>query len=201
MTASPITFWFDFASGYAFFAAREIEALGARVGRPVLWRPFLLGTAFRVTGGRGLSSTPLKQDYARRDWQRLARRAGIVLAPHANHPAITLPAARAFYWIDARDPDLARRFARDVFDSIFTAGLDGTSAEAIADQAAALGIDRAALLAGLADPALKEQVKRISEEAVAGGVFGSPFFVVDGEPFWGADRMGMMEEWIRSGGW
>ena len=38
---SPIEFWFDFASGYAYFAALEIEALAERHGRSVLWRPLL----------------------------------------------------------------------------------------------------------------------------------------------------------------
>ncbi|MDD3446301.1 MAG: DsbA family protein, partial [Zavarzinia sp.] len=70
--SDAIEFWFDFSSAYAFFAAREIDNLGARVGRPVRWRPYMLGTAFKVTGARGLSSTPLKKDYARLDWARLA---------------------------------------------------------------------------------------------------------------------------------
>ena len=52
---APIEFWFDFASGYAYFAALEIEALAERHGRNVLWRPFTLGAAFKVTGAQGLS--------------------------------------------------------------------------------------------------------------------------------------------------
>ena len=74
---TPIEFWFDFASGYAYFAALEIEALAERHSRTVAWRPFTLGAAFKVTGAQGLSRTPLKRDYARRDWQRLARLKGV----------------------------------------------------------------------------------------------------------------------------
>jgi 2-hydroxychromene-2-carboxylate isomerase len=62
---NPIEFWFDFSSGYAFFAAQRIEAIAADMGRTVLWRPYMLGTAYKVTGARGLSSTPLKRDYPR----------------------------------------------------------------------------------------------------------------------------------------
>lgn len=72
-TLDPIEFWFDFSSGYAYLAAHEIDALGDRVGRNVLWRPFMLGAAFKITGMRGLSSTPMKSDYAKYDWQRAAR--------------------------------------------------------------------------------------------------------------------------------
>jgi len=41
----------------------------------------------------------------------------------------------------------------------------------------------------------------MSNEAIAKGVFGSPFFLVDGEPFWGFDRMPMLEHWLEKGGW
>jgi len=201
-TALPIEFWFDFSSGYAFFAAREIEALGTRVGRPILWRPFMLGTAFRVTGATGLSSTPLKKDYARRDWQRLARRAGVAFAPPPGHPAVALAATRAFYWIEERDPGLAPTFARAVFDAYFCGGgLDTADVDEVAAFAARFGVDGAALRAGLSEPRLKSRVRELSESAVARGIFGSPFFLADGEPFWGWDRMPMLEDWVRWGGW
>ncbi|WP_267878706.1 MULTISPECIES: DsbA family protein [Hyphomonas] len=74
---APIEFWFDFSSGYAYLAACEIDALSARVGRDVLWRPSMLGAAFKVTGMRGLSAIPMKAEYARHDWSRAARRIGV----------------------------------------------------------------------------------------------------------------------------
>jgi 2-hydroxychromene-2-carboxylate isomerase len=198
---SAIAFWFDFSSGYAFFAAQEIEALATRVGRRVLWRPYLLGAAYRVPGARGLSATPLKRDYARRDWARIASREGLDFRLPADHPRIGLPATRAFYWIEAQAPDLAPAFARRVFALYYGAGLDTASPEAVAALAPDFGFGAGDLLEGIADPALKDRVRRIGEGAVANGVFGSPFFVVDGEPFWGWDRMAMMEDWLRRGGW
>jgi 2-hydroxychromene-2-carboxylate isomerase len=80
-TSADIEFWFDFASGYAYFAVLEIEALAARHYRSVLWRPFCLGSALKITGSSGLSRTPLKGDYARRDWQRLARLKSVAFSP------------------------------------------------------------------------------------------------------------------------
>src|SRR5689334_24993336 len=94
-----IEFWFDFASGYAYFAALEIDALAQRHGRNVVWRPFTLGAAFKVTGAQGLSRTPLKRDYARRDWQRLARLNGGPFSLPENHPRVGLPAIRACYYV------------------------------------------------------------------------------------------------------
>lgn len=199
--SGAIEFWFDFSSSYAYFAAKGIEALGARVGRPVLWRPFMLGTAFRETGARGLSTTPLKKDYARHDWARLARAGGFDFRLPEGHPLIALAATRAFYAIDADSPAEAARFARAVFERYYTEGLDTTSAQTMGEFAATLGLDGDKVTAACESAAIKEKARVMSEGAVARGVFGSPWFFVDGEPFWGHDRMAMMEDWIRTGGW
>ena len=111
---APIEFWFDFASGYAYFAALEIEELAKRHGRKVAWRPFTLGAAFKVTGSQGLSRTPLKGDYARRDWQRLARLKGVPFNPPENHPKTGLPAIRAFYHVERTAPDVAAALAKRI---------------------------------------------------------------------------------------
>src|SRR5262249_34972704 len=109
-----IEFWFDFASGYAYFAALEIEALAGRHGRSALWRPFTLGAAVTVTDAQGLSRTPLKGEYARRDWQRLARLKGVVFNFPERNPKTGLPAIRAFYHIDRIDPPTAARLAKHI---------------------------------------------------------------------------------------
>ena len=72
--ADMLEFWFDFSSPYAYFGALDIEALAAKHKRRVLWRPFLLGAAFKTTGMQPLINMPMRGDYARRDWARLARR-------------------------------------------------------------------------------------------------------------------------------
>ncbi|ABL69559.1 2-hydroxychromene-2-carboxylate isomerase [Paracoccus denitrificans] len=197
---NPIEFWFDFSSGYAFFAAQEIDALSSRVGRAVLWRPYMLGTAYKVTGARGLSSTPLKRDYARRDWARIAEPRGLSFHLPPEHPRVALAATRAFYWIETQNPDAASGFAKRIFEGYFSEGLDTSSPEAVAAFALEFGCKPEDLLAGIMDPVIKARTTELAEDAVARGVFGSPFFLVDGEPFWGWDRMGMMEDWIGAAG-
>ncbi len=197
---AAIEFWFDFASGYAYFAALEIDALAARHGRTVVWRPFTLGAAFKVTGAQGLSRTPLKRDYARRDWQRLARLKGVRFSLPENHPRVGLPAIRAFYHLERSGPRVAAAFAKRIITGYFQDGLDTDDPGAIATAATALGIDRDAVLAGIADPAVKLVARQYGEDAVARGVFGSPWIFVDGEPFWGNDRLPMVEQWL-AGAW
>jgi 2-hydroxychromene-2-carboxylate isomerase len=199
---SPIEFWFDFASGYAYFAALEIEALAERHGRSVLWRPFTLGAAFKVTGAQGLSRTPLKGEYARRDWQRLARLKGVLFKLPERHPKVGLAAIRAFYHIDRIDPPSAARVAERIITGYFRDGLDTDDPHAIAQVASRLpGIDRESVLAGINDPEIKAIARQHGEAVVARGVFGSPWIFVDGEPFWGSDRLTMVEQWLSTGPW
>ena len=141
-SGTPIEFWFDFASGYAYFAALEIESLAERHGRTVSWRPFTLGAAFKVTGVQGLSRTPLKRDYARRDWQRLARLKGVPFNLPENHPRTGLPAIRAFYHLERTDAQAAAGLAKRIIIGYFQDGLDTDDPDAIAAVAAPLGIDR-----------------------------------------------------------
>jgi 2-hydroxychromene-2-carboxylate isomerase len=67
--------------------------------------------------------------------------------------------------------------------------------------AGTLGIDAEKLRAALNDPAVKERLKTEVDAAVAAGVFGSPFIIIDGEQFWGADRLAQVERWLAKGKW
>jgi len=198
---APIEFWFDFASGYAYFAALEIEALAERNGRTVCWRPFTLGAAFKVTGAQGLSRTPLKREYARHDWQRLARLNRVPFNLPADHPKVGLPGIRAFYALDRKDAQAAGRLAKHMIVGYFQHGLDTDDPHAIAGLASTLGHDPDFVLAGIGDPEVKAIARRHGDEAVARGVFGSPWIFVDGEPFWGNDRLPMVERWLAEGPW
>jgi 2-hydroxychromene-2-carboxylate isomerase len=199
--SAPIEFWFDFSSPYGFFAAREIDALAARHGRSVAWRPFLLGVAFKTTGMGPLTGQPLRGDYARRDWQRLARRHGIAFALPAFFPASGVAATRLFYAIERNDPAAARAFAMAAYEALFVAGRDIGDIDVAAAIGAELGHDPTALKAAALAEDTRAAVGAPPAQAVARGLVGAPFFIVDGEPFWGSDRLPMLDEWLARGGW
>ena len=199
--AGPIDFWFEFSSPYGYIAAELAEDLERRVGRPFKWRPMLLGPIFKITGQPPLVDVPLKGEYAKRDFTRSARQHGIAYRHPAKFPVGTVAAMRAFYWVDDRDPAKARALAKALYRAFFAEGVDISAPAAVIEIARSLDIDVAALAAALEDPAVKERAKKEVEGAIAAGVFGSPYFIVDGEPFWGVDRMPMLEQWVKTGGW
>lgn len=196
-----IEFWFDFGSPYAYFGALQIEEVAERYGRTVLWRPFMLGAVFSITGMRLLTDTPLRGDYARHDWQRLARKLSAPFVLPAGYPVHSANAGRAFYWLRDHYSDMAIPFAKAIFHSYFGEGVDGFSKEAVLRTAAECGADVVELGLALDSDMLKQQFRAITDEAIARGVFGSPFFFVDSEPFWGWDRLAVVDEWLNRGGW
>ncbi|MCV2218670.1 2-hydroxychromene-2-carboxylate isomerase [Thauera sp. Sel9] len=198
--AEPIDFYFDFSSPYGYFMAEQIDALAAAHGRSVRWRPFLLGAVYKVTGDVPLPSKPLKGDYSKHDFERSARFLGLSCRIPDVFPIGTQIAARAFYWLEDRDAAAARRFALAALRAYFVDGRDISQQDAVLDIAAAHGADRAALVEALAGDAIRNRLKDECAQAIARGVFGSPFVIVDGEPFWGVDRVPQIVRWLETGG-
>ncbi|NJR80307.1 2-hydroxychromene-2-carboxylate isomerase [Sphingomonas sp. 36D10-4-7] len=196
-TSPPIEFWFDLSSPYAYFAALKIKGLAERHGRKVHWRPFLLGVLFRVTGNAPLTGQPLKGDYCRRDWERLARMDGVPFVMRSDFPVATQAPARMILAVERIEGrDLAAWFARSLFEAMFGAGLRIEDAAVAADVGRGIGLDAAMLRKAAEDPELKSALRDQCAEAERRGIFGSPWFIVDGEPFWGADRLPMVERWL-----
>jgi 2-hydroxychromene-2-carboxylate isomerase len=200
---APIDFYFDFISGYGYFASLRIEALAARRGRRVDWRIMLLGVSvMKIMGLKPLLDTPLKGDYVRCDSARYMRRHNLALARNVSDPMMDpRPAARAFCWVKRHHAGLEGRFAQAVYDRYWRLGCDLSVPDELAAAGVSLGLDEAALLQGLAGEESRSDLRDSVAAALERGVFGSPFIVVDGEPFWGSDRLELVDEWLASGGW
>lgn len=195
----PLDFYFDFSSPYAYLLSEKIDHLAARFGRKVIWHPILLGIIFQQTGGKPPADDPLKGAYMRVDVPRSARFLGIPFQWPERFPLATQAAARAYYWLQDEDAALARRYAHAMFRAMFMENRDISAPDTVLAIAADLGADRNALAAALGAPELKEKLKRACSDAIAKGVFGAPWVVVDGEAFWGADRLPQIAHWLENG--
>lgn len=199
--SAPVDFYFDFSSPYGYFAAHRIDAIAAKHGRTVNWHPILLGAVFKVTGGAPLPSLPLKGDYAKRDIPRCARAFGLPFSFPAKFPIPTQTAARMTVWAQDSNPERAKALARALYSAYFVEGRDITGPEVCGDVAATCDLDRTQAIAAINDQTVKDKLKVVVDAAIARNVFGSPFFIIDGEPFWGADRLDHVERWLATGGW
>ena len=197
----PVEFYFDFSSPYGYIASEKIDALAAKYGREVTWRPFLLGVAFKTTGAAPLPSIPVKGAYAARDMARGAKFHGVAYRFPTVFPISSVPPSRAFYWLDARDSKRARALAKALYRAYFVDDVDISSADNTVAVCAKFGLKPDEVRAGIADQAVKDRTRAEVEKAIARGAFGSPYIVVDGEPFWGSDRLEQIDKWLATGGW
>jgi 2-hydroxychromene-2-carboxylate isomerase len=198
---ASIDFYFDFSSPYGYLAATQIDALAAKHGRAVAWHPFLLGVAFKTTGQRPLTEQPIRGPYHLRDFDRSARLLGVPFKLPEPFPFASLAACRAFYWLEDGDEAKAKALAKAVYHAAFGEGRDVRAVDAVAAIAKPLGIDPAALKAACDDPGIKDKLRLAVDAAISRGVFGSPFIIADGEPFWGHDRLAQLDRWLATGGW
>jgi 2-hydroxychromene-2-carboxylate isomerase len=197
---TPIDFYFDFSSPYSYIASEWVEALAARHGRTVRWHAILLGATFQAAGLKSPVAHPIKREYSLHDFRRSARFEGVPYVQPEEFPIPTQNAARVFWWLDdSRVEGAATAWARAGLRAYFTRGVMLSQPEALKALIAASGIDAQLAEAAWNDPACKARLKRANDEAIAAGVFGAPFFVVDGEPFWGNDRKPQIERWLAQG--
>lgn len=200
---APLHFYFDFISPYGYFASLRIEALAQRHGRAVEWHGMLLGiSVLKVMGLKPLMDTPLKGDYVRRDVQRYARGHGVKFGRDLDAPVGNpLPAARAFCWIKQQNPEHQAAVAHAIYDAFWGRGLDLSTPASLAAVARPEGLPTGALEAAAQKEEAAALLRKEVEASLALGVFGSPTVIVDGEPFWGVDRLAEVDEWLSRGGW
>jgi len=194
---APIDFYFDFSSPYSYIASEWVEAVAARHGRAVRWHAILLGATFQAAGLKSPVDYALKREYSIRDFARSARFAGLPYRLPTKFPTPTQNAARVFWWLhDGDSPERAVAWAHAGLRALFTQDQDLSEPAVLRGVLAASGIDAPAAEAAYTDPAWKLRLKRENDAAIAAGIFGAPFFVVDGEPFWGNDRRAQIEAWL-----
>ena len=197
-----VDFYFDFSSPYGYFTSEVIDDFASRCGCEVVWRPYLMGAVMKVTGRKPLVHIPMINNYSELDLNRVARYHGIEFSPPGIFPIATVAACRAFYSVaDTHGAKAAQQLAHRLFRAYFAEDIKISDARVVVDIAAQAGFDADEIATALEDPQVKLKLRTETDLAIEKQVFGSPFFIVDGEPFWGHDRLNLLEAWIKSGGW
>ncbi len=191
--SAELRFYFDFTCPYAYLASTVVEDVAARCGARLAPRPILLGGIFRARKVPQNLSEVLpapKAVHNAADMRRQAAMLGAeVPAVPPGHPRRSVEALRALLVVGPERMDVARA----LFRAYWVEGRDISDRAELSAVLSAAGVDGPAVLARIDAPEVKDELRRRTEEALEAGVFGVPTFEVDGEIYWGVDRLPMVE--------
>lgn len=187
--------WFEFASTYSYPAVARARALARAAGIEISWQPFLLGPLFADQGWNDspFNLYPAKGRYMWRDVARRCEGYGLPFRQPSQFPRNGLLAARIS--CSGLDSDWLPDFVLAVYTANFAQDGDISSPELLAGILDALGQPGERQVTEASAPAIKQRLRDQTERARELGIFGAPSFVVDGELFWGDDRLGDAVAW------
>lgn len=191
---TQIDYYFTTLSPWAYLAGLRLEQIAARHGAQISYRPLDPLALFARTGGKAPADRhPSRMAYRAQELARWSARLGMPLTPDPAHWP-TNPAPSSYAIIAAQEAgggDLGL-LTHSLMRACWAEEKDIAEDQVIGDCLAAAGFDRGLTLSGLMVGA--EIYPRNLEQAVAAGVFGAPFYVLeDGAKFWGQDRLDFLD--------
>lgn len=198
--AKSFDFYFDFSSPYAYLGAVQVEALSKATGAEAVWKPFFLGGLFKGIGGPLVPIATVSEPKRRHYIADLERHARLYRAPYrfpSRFPMNTLTALRLSIAAQQAGLDVAK-LNLAIFRAYWAEDRDISQIDELRRICKSVGID-SDLVARAEESAIKDALRALTDEALARGLCGAPSFVVDGEVFWGQDRIGFVERAIQ--GW
>ena len=199
-----VDFYFDYSSTNSYFAAFLLPEICRRHDAIVNWLPVHLASLFRGTGFDVMAMTPRKARYLWRDHQRYAEFTGLPFRKPSRFPIKTSRALRATLMIpglagETPDNYTASKmgdFAQAVMRAYWERDVDISDPAVLGTLAQNLGVHGDRLIAAAGSDDARTRLAAVTERAIAGGVFGAPMFFVEGEMFWGKDRLDFVERWL-----
>ena len=192
-------FHFDFGSPNAYLSHRVIPAIESRTGERFRYVPILLGGVFKLTGNvspavslQGIKNKPEYQGLETRrflEWHEIAD-----YRPNPHFPVNTLQIMRGC--IVAQREGFFERYVDEVYRHMWSEPKKMDDPDVIRAALEESGLDAKAVLEGIQEPEVKQQLLANTEDAVSRGVFGSPSFFVGEDLFFGKDRLREVEEEI-----
>jgi len=190
-----VDYYFAPFSPYAYLGHRRFVSIAAEAGATVNVRPMDLGAVFAVSGGLPLAQRPVqRQAYRLLDLARSAKALELPIDLHPRHfPVDGAAASRLIVAVDLYDgPRAALRLAGAMLDAVWARERDIADAGTLADLLGECGLP----VARRSQTEAPEAAARFAEHtraAIEAQVFGAPSFVIDGELFWGQDRLDFVE--------
>jgi len=195
-----IDYYFSLSSPWAYIGHKVFREVVATYNLKVNHKPVILIDLFSETGGLPLVRRhPVRQRYRMVELQRWRDKRGpnFHLQPKYSPLNARLADGVVIAAIEAgHDPD---RFLRRAFPAVWEDQLNLADPQTVADLADDAGLPGRALVDRSGSDAVSAAYEQNRQDAIAADVFGSPVYVLDGEVFWGQDRIELLADALKSG--
>ena len=197
--APKVQFQFDFGSPNAYLAARVIPDIERRTGTKFDYVPVLLGGIYKLTGNSSpadyLKGIRNKPDYMALETERFIRRHGITtFRRNPFFPVNTLQLMRGA--VAAEAEGVFWPYFQAVYHHMWEEPKKMDDPGVMREALISSGINADKIVARSQDPAVKNRLMALTQDAVDRGAFGSPTFFVNDEMFFGKDQLRGVEEEI-----
>ncbi|CAN5172348.1 2-hydroxychromene-2-carboxylate isomerase [soil metagenome] len=199
--AKHVDYYVSLNSPWTYLASRRLEAMVQKHGADVTIWPVEFGSVFAVSGGLPLPKrAPQRQAYRMMELKRWRDHVGVKLTLEPKFfPANEVPAARCVIALreQGRMAD-AIKVAHAVLAALWTEEKDTGDPATLKSIIAGCGLDADAVMKAGEAPEMAAKREEYTKAAIEKGVFGAPFFIIDGERFWGQDRLDFVERKLAS---
>jgi 2-hydroxychromene-2-carboxylate isomerase len=195
---SAIDFWFSIGSTYTYLSVMRAADVARSEGITLHWRPFNVRQIISEVGNRPFQGKPVKMAYMWRDIERRADRYGFPASVPAPYPIPNLDLANLVAVV-AQHEGWCADYARATYIRWFQRGLEPGAEPSLSQSLEACGQEPERVLALARSAATESAYAANTDSARAAGVFGAPSFVVEGELFWGDDRLEDAVSWAKHG--
>ncbi|WP_236236480.1 2-hydroxychromene-2-carboxylate isomerase [Pseudomonas faucium] len=192
--SKTVEFFFDLGSPASYLAWTQLPGLCARQGATLSYRPMLLGGVFQATGNASPAMIPAKGRYMFTDLGRYAARYGVPFGLPPGFPLNTLALMRGVMGTQMHAPARFEALLAALFNGLWAQRRNLGEAGVLDEVLRQAGFDPAQFHALATDPEVKAALKQATEEAVARGVFGAPTCFVEGQMYFGQDRLDFVKQ-------
>jgi 2-hydroxychromene-2-carboxylate isomerase len=191
-----VDYYFSPTSPWTYLGHARFAEMAKRLGAEVKVKPVDYSKIFPLSGGLPLAKrAPQRQAYRLVELRRF--RDQLKLPLNLQPKFFPAPADLAAQFIVAAGAsggsDAAMRLAGAVLRACWAEERNIADAETLIAVCGEQGLDAAKLAAAAQSDAVKAEYERHTQEAIARNVFGAPSYVIDGEIFWGQDRLDFVE--------
>ncbi|WP_417766793.1 2-hydroxychromene-2-carboxylate isomerase [Stappia sp.] len=195
-----IDYFYTHASPWAYLGHSAFLAMADKQGYAVRFRPVSLTTVFAETGGLPLAKRhPVRQAYRLVELQRWREFRNLPLTLQPAYFPVNPDLADRIALAIAVDGGPVAAYTQAVFEALWVAEQNIAEEDTHKSILGKLGLDAAAVISHAGEKQIVERYMENQSEAIAEGVFGSPSYVLNGEVFWGQDRLELLEAALSSG--